>query len=534
MRSTSADSADAKRRSTLSDVLGEHLDQPDLAQGSQDWESAVRRALLQRRRFSVKARLVVLFAMLFLAAAGVSTATWLFLSGIEASTHLVAVADVLAEEIQQARRYEKNYFLYGSDLAVMVEHMDRAEELLLEAADDMGSVVGRHEILRLRTDLARYRILAEQLQIRNADPAFRNSQDFHDLEASLRDTGADMISVALDITTKEREEISSLIALTKQISIGLLLILLVLSLYIGLHISTHIITRLNRLLDSTHRIAEGDFSPILPQRKYRDEFSNLAIALNHMMHELVRRHEILVQSHKMRAVGNLTAGVAHELNNPLNNIMLTAALLEEDYDILSDEERREMVRDIVNQSDRGRDIVRNLLDFARESEAKVEHLPLTDIIDETVRLAGNQIRISKVKLQINIDDGLQPVYGDRGQLQQVFLNLVLNAIDAMPKGGHIFIRALPEEDTGFVTVRVSDTGAGIPSHLVQAIFDPFFTTKATGKGTGLGLSVAKGIVNNHGGDIEVMSNVGAGTTFTVHLPTLPVPASFPQSKDSTD
>ncbi len=518
----------------LSEVLATQLDQKTGLPPDTDRESQVKAALLQRPRFSVKTRLAVLFLILFLAAAGVSTATWVFLSEIESSTRLVAVSDVVANEIQQARRYEKNYFLYRSDLPLILQHVSNAEELLRRAADDMRSVVGTNEIAAFRNDIDHYRNLVEELTRNDSRPDFQGGPEFHQLETALRDRGAKMISLALDISTKERQQISSLIALTKNISIILLIVLLTISLYTGFHISRHIIVRLSRLMEATQRIAAGDFSPILPRRKYRDEFSNLAIALNHMMYELERRQEVLVESHKMRAVGNLTAGVAHELNNPLNNIMLTAEMLDEDFDTLSNEERKEMIRDIVTQADRGRGVVKNLLDFARESKAKVEHLPVKELIDETVRLAGNQMRLNKIKLQLDIDGGISPIYGDRSLLQQVFLNLILNAIDAMPNGGHLFIRASPEEDTGFVAVHMSDTGVGIPSHLLRSIFDPFFTTKTTGKGTGLGLAVSQGIVNNHGGEIEVMSKVGVGTTFTVHLPTLPVPASFATANEEAE
>jgi signal transduction histidine kinase len=285
---------------------------------------------------------------------------------------------------------------------------------------------------------------------------------------------------------------------------------------------------------ATQRMAEGDMAPILPVRRYQDEFSNLAIALNHMMYQLEKRQSILVESHKMRAVGNLTAGVAHELNNPLNNIMLTAEMLKEDWEKLSGEARFEMVDDLIQQADRARSVVKNLLDFARESETEVEHVGIRDLLDEVIRLAQNQIKISKIKLHVDIADHLPPVYGDRGLIVQVFLNLFLNAIDAMPNGGHLFVRANEEQDTGFLAVHVQDTGSGIPPLLLQSIFDPFFTTKPTGKGTGLGLAVSQGIVNQHGGDIEVMSKVGVGTTFTVHLPCVPVPAQLAkQTAEST-
>ena len=142
-------------------------------------------------------------------------------------------------------------------------------------------------------------------------------------------------------------------------------------------------------------------------------------------------------------------------------------------------------------------------------------------------MAQNQIKISKIKLHVDLVENLPPVSGDRGLLVQVFLNLILNAIDALPHGGHLFVRAAEELDTGFLAIHIQDTGTGMPPHVVQSIFDPFFTTKPTGKGTGLGLAVSQSIVNRHGGDIEVSSEPGKGTRFVVRLPIQARPSTKP-------
>jgi signal transduction histidine kinase len=253
------------------------------------------------------------------------------------------------------------------------------------------------------------------------------------------------------------------------------------------------------------------------------------MALNHMMHQLVQRQDLLVRAHKLKAVGTLTAGVAHELNNPINNIMLTACVLEEDYHECSDEERLEMIRDLVAESERAQRIVRNLLDFARETQPDVEPLDVRELISETLELAANQIKLSRVKVTTEALSELPPVFGDAQQLKQVFLNHVLNALDAMPGGGALAIAMDNRSNRSFVEVEFADTGVGIPDHQLADIFDPFFTTKAKSKGTGLGLSVSLGIVKKHGGDIQVRSRVGRGTVFTVLLPAARVPADLSSS-----
>ncbi len=270
---------------------------------------------------------------------------------------------------------------------------------------------------------------------------------------------------------------------------------------------------------------------MIPTRPYKDEFSVLILAMDRMLKELSHRQEILVQSHKLRAVGNLTAGVAHELNNPINNISLTAHLLLEDYRDLPDEERLDMIRDLISQADRSQGIIRNLLDFAREGESKIEPLDLGQIIQETVRLAGNQIKISGAHLDVSVLPHLPRIHGDHQQLSQVFLNIILNAIDVIPKGGRIQV-SVAHDGPNFLSAKITDNGPGIPEHILPNIFDPFFTTKTKGKGTGLGLSVSHGIVARHGGQIRVESRVGVGTTFTVILPvtTFPAPELNPKTE----
>jgi signal transduction histidine kinase len=251
--------------------------------------------------------------------------------------------------------------------------------------------------------------------------------------------------------------------------------------------------------------------------------------MNTMMFQLAHRQDLLVRAHKLKAVGTLTAGIAHELNNPINNLMLTAATLEEDYPDLKEEDRLDMVRDLVSESERAQRIVRNLLDFARESTTQLEPLSPFHLVEETLRLASNQIKLAKVKVQGEIDPNLPPVHGDFQQLTQVFLNLVLNALDAMPEGGTLTIAIRTSRGRDQIEIDFLDTGTGMSEQVLASVFDPFFTTKSGAKGTGLGLSVSQGIIRQHGGDILVESALGVGTTFTVQLPVAMVPADIPET-----
>ncbi len=332
-----------------------------------------------------------------------------------------------------------------------------------------------------------------------------------------------MVAFALELAEKERASVNATLALFKRLPVAFLAFLLVFSVVVANFLARQIVGPLSRLMATTQRIAVGDFTPLTPLRWYRDEFSTFSVALNTMMRELARRQEVLVQSHKLSAIGTLTSGVAHELNNPINNITLTAEMLKEDYASLADEERLDMVNDLVVQGARAQKIVRNLLDFAREGEITTERLDLAKVLRGAASLAANQIKLSGAKIAIDVPPNLPAIHGDRQSLSQVFVNLLLNALDAVGKGGHVSIAAGASREPGYVQVVISDDGCGIPAHVLPKVFDPFFTTKSRGKGTGLGLSVSLGIVRQHGGDIRVESAPGRGSTFTVLLPAAMVP-----------
>ncbi len=516
---------DRIKKSSLSDILKEGL-RSDRRAGYQAEEEKVKESLLKRPSFSVRFRLTLIFLIFILVVAGVSFTTMFMLSDINDRVALVTLADRFANEIQEARRSEKNYFLYGSDLSDVLQHVSRANVLLEQASKELGHVVGTDEIDSIYYYLNQYCNIVDTLIMKEQTPAFDESEEFRTTAETLRNCGTRILALSLDIARVEQKQIASATERAKRIDLALIVVLLLLSIFIASHVHRHILARLNRLMEAIQRFASGDFLPITPKRKYKDEFSQLAIALNHMMFELDRRQNLLVESHKMRAIGQLTAGVAHELNNPLNNIILTSAILMDSYKDLSDEELQDIANDLTSQGERAQRVVKNLLDFARESETHADYIQIETLVEDTVRLAKNQIKISKIQLEIKIGNNLPPIFGDKELLNQVLMNLLLNAIDAMPGGGILTIKAVEEKEIGFIALIISDTGTGIPAHILGSIFNPFFTTKPTGKGTGLGLAVSRGIIERHGGDIEVDSKLGEGATFIIHLPIVPIPANI--------
>jgi signal transduction histidine kinase/CheY-like chemotaxis protein len=230
--------------------------------------------------------------------------------------------------------------------------------------------------------------------------------------------------------------------------------------------------------------------------------------------ELRAAQERLLQSEKLASIGQLAAGVAHEINNPMGVILGFAQGIVKT--LPEDDSLRKPLTTIEKESLRCKRIVQNLLDFARYSEPAPQLTHINELIDTSCDLVKHQISLQNVRLVKGYDLALPAIMADPNQLQQVFINIMLNAYQAMPDGGtlHITTKTVGSE----LQVIFADTGTGIPPENIQNIFDPFFTTKEVGEGTGLGLSVSYGIIKAHGGDIEVESQVGKGTTFVIKLP----------------
>jgi two-component system, NtrC family, sensor kinase len=228
----------------------------------------------------------------------------------------------------------------------------------------------------------------------------------------------------------------------------------------------------------------------------------------------MRLEEQLLQTEKLTSLGLLAAGVAHEVNTPLAVISTYAQMLAKQ--VADDQQKSLILEKIAKQTFRASEIVNSLLNFSRTSPAEFTEVSLNTVLLETLGMVEHQLRKNRVEVRQRMDDGLAPVNGNQGKLQQVFLNLFLNARDAMPSGGVLEVRTW--SSNGSAMIEVGDTGEGIaPEHLAR-IYDPFYTTKGSRKGTGLGLSVTYGIVKEHGGSIEVDSQPGAGTRFRIEFP----------------
>jgi PAS domain S-box-containing protein len=228
----------------------------------------------------------------------------------------------------------------------------------------------------------------------------------------------------------------------------------------------------------------------------------------------IRLEEQMVQTEKLTSLGLLAAGVAHEVNTPLavisNYIQMLAKQLP------SGDPRHQLIDKVVKQTFRASEIVNNLLNFSRTGAAEFTEVNLNTVVEETLSLVAHPFRTARVQVSRNMQRELPPMLGSNNKLQQVFLNLFMNARDAMPSGGMVEVRTASHN--GSVEIEITDTGSGIPNEDLHRIFDPFFTTKSSGRGTGLGLSVSYGIIKEHSGKIDVRSTQGKGTSFRLEFP----------------
>jgi signal transduction histidine kinase len=270
---------------------------------------------------------------------------------------------------------------------------------------------------------------------------------------------------------------------------------------------------LQTIEEATRVVADGEFR-VIPWPARNDEIGTLVQGFNRMVVQLRQNNEQMIQTEKLTSLGTLTSGVAHELNNPLNNISTSCQILLEEADEGVSAYHRELLLAIEDQVSKAKGIVSSLLEFARQREFELRPEDLRSVVEEALKLIKGEIP-SNVEVKLLAPSGIV-VEMDKAHMVQALINLVLNSIQAMDNGGAITIRG--EEKNGLAEIQVEDDGPGIPPDVLPRIFDPFFTTKEVGRGTGLGLSITYGIVKRHAGRIAAESPAGRGARFRIRLP----------------
>jgi signal transduction histidine kinase len=341
---------------------------------------------------------------------------------------------------------------------------------------------------------------------------------------SLRQTGENILNASEDLDKNARDDADHVI---RQAQIAILVffpLFLLFGLSAMLYISTDVVKRLKTLTIAIDKIgrryAHGTPTPS-QQSGHKDEVDVLVEKFNNMNSQLItweaeleEKNQELFQSKKLAAIGTLAAGVAHELNNPINNINISAQVLKKHVREEDPAELKDIIDDIVGQTTRVRDIVGNLLEFAREREPRLLDVELNMLVRNAYRLVSGTMDTAGITFSLDSEQKQVILRGDPAQLERVFVNLFTNAVTALAGAGELVVRIEPEEEA--VRIYVSDTGKGIPEEDREKIFDPFFTKKD--KGTGLGLAIVMNVIKKHGGNISVVSQEGMGTVFEIILP----------------
>lgn len=432
------------------------------------------------------------------------------INAVVAKVRFVEIADDLRASFLEMRLAEKNYFLFN-DTAALAESVARSrdiEQTLRLVGPEIESGIGKENLGRLREYFAAYAKSAEEISTSGS----RSPQD----EKALREAGFRLRSFSDKMTSMERENVHRIIATSRQGMFASLIAVMCVAFLAGPLLFLKMLSSLKRVEAVANAISVGQFMRIdgpIPD----DELGSVMQAINTMSTQIRSREKELIQSEKLASLGTLIAGVAHEISNPLNNISMIVETYETLYDDMPKTQGLEFLHKISNELERIRQVVLGLLNFSKPEKAQRRAVHLNEIVTLTLRLVQNMLDVSNIHLELHLTQGLPPVTVSLNQMQQVLVNLITNAIQAMDHGGSLYITTWPGTQPGFQMVEIRDTGKGIAQEHLSQLFDPFFSTKGV-DGTGLGLSVSYSIIRDHGGSIRAANHPQGGAVFTIELP----------------
>jgi signal transduction histidine kinase len=478
------------------------------------------------------------------------------------------ITDTVRSKSLQLRRHEKNFFLNGD-----LKELDRAYDYVKELKDILGHSsqfdrTGRllalkdkiieyekmfnriaalywdfqrefkeikpHHMQHVKffplieaTFLERPAINAEVLVrvffLDKGNPAVKSLLLMEQEIADLRKSGEEIINISKELDKIARQNAEKTISLSQMAILIIFPLFLIVGIGTLFYISNTVVKRLGLIIDVVEKTGKGQFSLVsVPAQKWgKDEVGILIRKFNDMEEELVEREEELdtknkelLMSKKLAAIGTLASGVAHELNNPLNNIYLSAQVLLKEADDNCSPLVKETLNDIIGQSIRVKGIVGDLLEYARAKEPSLRTIELNELIKNVQKLLRITVNMEHIHFVLNSHDDNIFMKADQEQLERVFINLFTNAVEAMAGKGDIIVTLAKERDA--IKIWVSDTGKGMTPEEMEKAFEPFFTTKD--KGTGLGLAIVFNIIKKHKGEIMVDSQKDKGTTFYMVFP----------------
>ena len=447
--------------------------------------------------------------------------------------------DLLSESYQLETKVVEEVRAEGRKLEIFSKNGKHAKELTISFMLNFRRLEKNYMLFRDRKSFNK--LNSELLQLRNLTPIcyecypyikavntlFKTYKKSDSIANILHITGRDIEKVAGKMASHERQRIFSFLTQTQRIVLIVVALLCTIGPLFVYKTATYIAAPIKRLADIARKISDGDLTlraPLIEQ----DETATLAASFNMMLDNLQQSQESLgkslellrekqaqlVQAEKLASIGTLATGVAHEINNPLNNIYLAAQILARKIDLENSPEIvNETIKDIFSQTLRVKRIVSELLEFAREKLPDVKEINIVSVVKDVLKQMTTSGELSNIKHDLK-SPGEIDIQGDRQLLEQVFINLFNNAIDAMENNGLLDIEINAINSS--VQIKISDTGEGILPENIPKVYDPFFTTKE--KGTGLGMAIVYGIIRKHKGEMEINSEPNKGTTFTITLP----------------
>nr|WP_319395509.1 ATP-binding protein [uncultured Desulfobacter sp.] len=425
----------------------------------------------------------------------------------------------LLDTVLEARRYEKNFFLRKDikDLSLALSYIGRIDEKQAHIEREFSDIVVKDPFFQQRSQaINAYRSNMETLLNLYKSGTVSSKQSLG-IQNRVTQLGRELTTDIEQVVKTEKNKVFELLDRSREYLMVSLFLLFVLTVVATIFLVIKLNRPLKALETGIKHIAKGDYDKV-PAIKTGDEFESLAVSLNDMIAELGRRKTQLIQAEKMSSLGTLTSGVAHELNNPLNNISTSVQIIQEEIEDSDIDYKKMLLTNVEQEINRSKEIIRALLDFSRQSDFSVETVLFKKLVNNTMHLITGDIP-SEIDVEIAVPDDIDGRMDPR-RIQQVLLNLIINAVFAMEdqESGQLTIAAFKDEQSSAFIFSVQDTGSGIKKEHLAKIFDPFFTTREVGKGSGLGLSIIHGIIEQHGGTIRVNSTLGQGTTFTVSLP----------------
>ncbi len=465
--------------------------------------------------FNLRTKLIIGFTAFLVVATWINLIFLKDFDSFQKNVHMLEHASNISNLCLEIRRYEKNYIIGNAqdDYDTAATFVDRVIEYIQDIKKDIDSE-DHNTLVRLEQMIQQYMVHLRDL--RNDCTGPFSLADCSDREA-LQNLGADMVTLAERLAQDSQAAVEKF-ARESKFKLTLYFSFLIVFSLSGMIVFFITIGRRLKILESAaNAIATGDYKS-LPESKLNDEVQIVFKAFDRMVNVLEERQELLFQAEKLSSIGTLTSGVAHQLNNPLNNITTSCQLA---LDEMKEQQDAAFVCKLLNtieaETQRAAEIVRGLLEFSRRDMFAQRPVSLKNLIKTVVGLVISDVPTG-IRIIEDVPDDLTANI-DEQKMKDVFINLIINSIQAIKEEtGTIVIAAERDIENNDIVINISDTGNGVKEEYIQQIFDPFFTTKDVGKGTGLGLAVVYGIIKKHQGTISVSNNENKGATFTITIP----------------